>query len=107
MTMLSEGHPTKQEDNLTMPDSTEPKTFTGNRALMVDEPLIFEIGSPDRSGVDLPEAPQVEAASVVSTARRRSPFPASPKPKWSAITPASAARITRLMSACSRSAAAR
>jgi len=28
---------------------------------MVDEPLIFEIGSPDRSGVDLPEAAQVES----------------------------------------------
>jgi len=61
MTMLSEGRPTKQEENLIMPDSTEPQTFTGNRALMVDEPLIFEIGSPDRSGVDLPEAAQVES----------------------------------------------
>jgi len=59
--MLSEGRPTKQEENLIMPDSTEPQTFTGNRALMVDEPLIFEIGSPDRSGVDLPEAAQVES----------------------------------------------
>ena len=28
---------------------------------MVDEPLIFEIGSPERSGVDLPEAPAVES----------------------------------------------
>ncbi len=28
------------------------ETFTGNRALMLEEPLIFEIGSGDRTGVD-------------------------------------------------------
>jgi len=61
MTMLTQGRPTKQEENLIMPDSMETKTFTGNRALMVEEPLIFETGSPDRTGVDLPEAPQVES----------------------------------------------
>ncbi|MEQ1511015.1 MAG: aminomethyl-transferring glycine dehydrogenase subunit GcvPB, partial [Sphingopyxis sp.] len=27
-------------------------TFTGNAALMLEEPLIFEIGSNDRCGVD-------------------------------------------------------
>lgn len=32
-------------------------TFTGNRALMLEEALIFETGSPDRSGVDFEEAP--------------------------------------------------
>lgn len=32
-------------------------TFTGNRALMLDEALIFEIGSLDRTGVDFAEAP--------------------------------------------------
>ena len=30
----------------------EPKTFTGNRGLSIEEPLIFEIGSPETSGVD-------------------------------------------------------
>ena len=60
MSMLAEGRPTKQEENLTMPAQDAITTHTGNRALMVDEPLIFETGSPDRSGVDLPEAPQVE-----------------------------------------------
>ncbi|MCM8729424.1 aminomethyl-transferring glycine dehydrogenase subunit GcvPB [Hephaestia sp. GCM10023244] len=30
-------------------------TFTGNRALMLDEPLIFEIGSTATTGVDIPE----------------------------------------------------
>ncbi|MBV9750908.1 MAG: aminomethyl-transferring glycine dehydrogenase subunit GcvPB, partial [Hyphomicrobiales bacterium] len=30
-------------------------TFTGNRALMQEEPLIFEIGRTDVTGVDLDE----------------------------------------------------
>ena len=30
-------------------------TFTGNRALMLEEPLIFEIGDSETTGVDLPE----------------------------------------------------
>ncbi len=33
----------------------ESPTTTGNRALMLEEPLIFEIGSTDQTGVDLPE----------------------------------------------------
>tara|TARA_R110000824_G_scaffold32788_7_gene105660 strand:- start:33 stop:1616 length:1584 start_codon:yes stop_codon:yes gene_type:complete len=61
MSMLAEGRPTKQEANLIMPEQNSVTTHTGNRALMVDEPLIFEIGSPDRSGVDLPEAPDVKS----------------------------------------------
>ncbi|RYE79996.1 MAG: aminomethyl-transferring glycine dehydrogenase subunit GcvPB, partial [Hyphomicrobiales bacterium] len=32
-------------------------TFTGNRALMLEEPLIFEIGSISTTGVDFAEAP--------------------------------------------------
>ena len=32
-----------------------PETVTGNRALMLEEPLIFEIGTPDTTGVDLPQ----------------------------------------------------
>jgi glycine dehydrogenase subunit 2 len=35
-------------------------TFTGNRALQIEEPLIFEMGQPDRCGVDLPEPPKVK-----------------------------------------------
>ncbi len=61
MTMLAKGRPTKQEENLIMPEQTGTETHTGNRALMVDEPLIFETGSPERSGVDLPKAPEVES----------------------------------------------
>ena len=33
------------------------ETFTGNRALMLNEPLIFEIGSTETTGVDFAEAP--------------------------------------------------
>ena len=38
----------------------EPGTFTGNRALQIEEPLIFEIGQPGRCGVDLPDPPKVK-----------------------------------------------
>ena len=34
-------------------------TFTGNRALMLEEPLLFEKGAVDRCGVDLPDVPVV------------------------------------------------
>jgi glycine dehydrogenase subunit 2 len=36
-----------------------PETFTGNRALDQEEPLLFEIGRLDATGVDVDEAPQV------------------------------------------------
>ena len=32
----------------------EASTVTGNRALMLEEPLLFEIGSVDQTGVDFP-----------------------------------------------------
>lgn len=35
-------------------------TATGNRGLVVEEPLIFEMDSPGKSAVDLPPAPDVE-----------------------------------------------
>ena len=34
------------------------ETFTGNRALMLEEPLIFEIGDFDRTGVDFETVPE-------------------------------------------------
>lgn len=37
----------------------KPATFTGNRALMLEEALIFEIGTTETTGVDLPEAGSV------------------------------------------------
>jgi glycine dehydrogenase subunit 2 len=41
--------------------SSEPDTFTGNRALQIEEPLIFEIGANDTCGVDLEEPEAVES----------------------------------------------
>lgn len=38
-------------------DAAPIETFTGNHALMLEEPLIFEIGSADTTGVDFAEAP--------------------------------------------------
>ena len=40
-------------------DDAKPATFTGNRALMLEEALIFEIGTTDTTGVDLPEVGNV------------------------------------------------
>jgi glycine dehydrogenase subunit 2 len=38
----------------------EAQTVTGNRALMLEEALLFEIGDSERTGVDLADAPAVE-----------------------------------------------
>jgi glycine dehydrogenase subunit 2 len=38
----------------------ESHTVTGNRALMLEEPLLFEIGSTDQTGVDFDRAPSQE-----------------------------------------------
>ncbi len=40
-----------------MKDAT--MTYTGNRGLMLEEPLLFEKGAVDRCGVDLPDVPAV------------------------------------------------
>ncbi|HET6526494.1 aminomethyl-transferring glycine dehydrogenase subunit GcvPB [Sphingopyxis sp.] len=44
-------------------------TFTGNRALMLEEPLIFEIGGNDTTGVDFDEdAPAADLGTLARTA---------------------------------------
>lgn len=55
MSMNSEGRPTRPEQ---IEHATE--TRTGNRALMLEEPLIFEIGSLDATGVDIEPVPETE-----------------------------------------------
>ena len=40
--------------------ASAPATSTGNRALQIEEKLIFEMGQPGRTGVDLPEPPKVK-----------------------------------------------
>ncbi len=53
--MNREGRGATQPNPIT--ESALPETFTGNRALALEEGLLFEIGRPDVSGVDLPEPP--------------------------------------------------
>ena len=66
MSMNNQGRPTapRSETGRSM------QTFSGNHGLELHEPLIFEIGSPDRSGVDVPAFPQV-ASRLDSLARRK------------------------------------
>ena len=59
MTMLKEGRPTAPQ--AVNEARTPAATATGNRALMLEEALIFEIGSTDTTGVDFAEAPKVES----------------------------------------------
>src|SRR5918997_5074864 len=42
-------------------EASEAKTFTGNRALMLEEPLIFEMEEQDGTGVDFNAAPKVQS----------------------------------------------
>ncbi|ARR54113.1 glycine dehydrogenase (aminomethyl-transferring) [Rhizorhabdus wittichii DC-6] len=57
MSMNSEGRVTRPETAAAA--SQAPATFTGNRALMLEEGLIFERDDYARTGVDLPEPPRV------------------------------------------------
>ncbi|WP_313807910.1 aminomethyl-transferring glycine dehydrogenase subunit GcvPB [Sphingobium sp.] len=66
MTMLKEGRPTAPQ--AVEQAASAPATATGNRALMLEEALIFEIGSTDTTGVDFAEAPKV--ASRLGTLAR-------------------------------------
>ena len=47
-------------------------TFTGNKALQLEEALLFEIGGADTTGVDVPDAPQ--AASRLGGLERNRPI---------------------------------
>jgi glycine dehydrogenase subunit 2 len=66
MTMLKEGRPTAPQP--VKEAHMSPATATGNRALMLEEALIFEIGSTDTTGVDFAAAPNV--ASRLGTLAR-------------------------------------
>ncbi len=46
---------------MTESDVMAPSTFTGNRALMLEEALIFEIGDEQTTGVDLDAAPVIQS----------------------------------------------
>ena len=66
--MLTEGRPTAPA-TLT---AVEEKTFTRNRGLQVEEPLIFETGRTEVTGVDIPDAPAV--ASRLGMHARKAPM---------------------------------
>src|SRR3546814_10971813 len=53
MSMLKEGRTTRPDISESAPGAT----VTGNRALMLEEALIFENGSRETNGVDFPPAP--------------------------------------------------
>jgi glycine dehydrogenase subunit 2 len=52
--------------------ASEAQTFTGNRALAIEEPLIFEIGSSETCGVDFEEPEETE--SRLGGLERREPM---------------------------------
>jgi glycine dehydrogenase subunit 2 len=54
MSMNREGRPTRPDSD----DVVAPATFTGNRALMLEEPLIFEMNAEDGTGVDIEAVPR-------------------------------------------------
>jgi glycine dehydrogenase subunit 2 len=51
-----------------------PATFTGNRALMLEEALIFEIGSTTRTGVDFGEAAPTVSGVIPAALMRTAPI---------------------------------
>ncbi|HJQ18191.1 MAG TPA: aminomethyl-transferring glycine dehydrogenase subunit GcvPB [Allosphingosinicella sp.] len=63
-----------QLDRPTRPEAIEakaPPTRTGNRALMLEEPLLFEIGRADSSGVDFDPVPAGSAVRLGGLERHR------------------------------------
>jgi glycine dehydrogenase subunit 2 len=67
--MLTEGRPTTPAPATnTAPDHT----FSGNRGLQIEEPLLFEIGRAETTGVDLPAA--LDAKSRLGTHGRKAPI---------------------------------
>ena len=87
----------------------EAQTVTGNRALMLEEPLIFEIGATEQTGVDFARGADGRARRARRPRAQRADRPARPRPspRRCATTPACRGRIMRSTSACSRSARAR
>jgi hypothetical protein len=77
------------------------------RGLMLEEPLIFEIGGTRTTGVDI--APPPHPATALASLAREAPVgcPACPSPRPCATTPGCRARTTRSTSASSRSGRAR
>ncbi|MCP4381168.1 MAG: aminotransferase class V-fold PLP-dependent enzyme, partial [Hyphomicrobiales bacterium] len=67
--MNEQGRPTTPAEAA---DVSSEESFTGNRGLQIEEPLIFEFGRHDVTGVDLPSPP--EAPSRLGHHARRAPI---------------------------------
>jgi glycine dehydrogenase subunit 2 len=80
MSMNSEGRVTRPEVTATA-GTDAPKTFTGNRALMLEEGLIFERDDYARTGVDLPDVPHVAGRLGGLERNRPIGLPGLPEPE--------------------------
>ena len=69
-------------------------TFSGNRALQIEEPLIFEQGQPGRTGVDLPAPPSVKDRLGGLNRKGEIGLPGLSEPQAIRTTRASARRTT-------------
>ena len=49
----------------------EPATVSGHRGLQLEEPLIFEQGAPEKTGVDVPESPLPAGGDRLRAHRRK------------------------------------
>ena len=87
--------------------ATDVHTFTGNRGLAIEEPLIFEIGSTETSGVDFEEPQESETRLGGLERTSQSACQAFRSRRPSAIMCASRRRTTPSIPAFSRSARAR
>jgi glycine dehydrogenase subunit 2 len=54
-----QGRKTQPDATVTDSAGREGQSHSGHKGLMMAEPLLFEIGSPDKCGVDLPPVPEI------------------------------------------------
>ncbi|MGC6329840.1 aminomethyl-transferring glycine dehydrogenase subunit GcvPB [Rhizorhabdus sp. FW153] len=80
MSMNSEGRVTRPETDGSAAAAAS-YSFTGNRALMLEEALIFERDDYARSGVDLPDAPAVKSRLGGLERNRAIGLPGLPEPE--------------------------
>ena len=87
MSMNREGRPTR-------PEAAEgaPATYTGNRALMLEEPLIFEIGEEEGCGVDI-EDPGSPAEAGAQSGAGAGPRPSPGSSRFGIIRTNSSGRL--------------
>ena len=76
MNMNRAGRPTSAQGG----GSSESPTFTGNRALVIEEPLLFEVGDVSKTGVDLDE-PEAHDMRLGALARSKIGLPGLTEPE--------------------------